>query len=116
MSPPRADNSKNSSARNGVEALGDLNRAFEHRTRLAISVLLSRNTALNFRRLKELLCETDGSLGAHLKRLEEKSYVSVRKRFEERKPITWYSLTARGRTALKTHIRALDRLIRDAAQ
>ena len=109
MSPPRANGGSDE-----LRDLANLDRTFEHRTRLAISVLLARNTALNFRRLKELLGETDGSLGAHLKRLNEESYLTVRKRFEDRKPVTWYSLTTRGRNALKAHIRALESLIQDA--
>lgn len=95
--------------------LGELDRLLEHRTRLAIAVLLSRNDAINFSRLKELLGETDGSLGAHLFKLEEEGRIAVRKEFKDRKPITWYSLTRRGREALETHLEALDRLIRQAS-
>ena len=68
-------------------------------------------TRSRFRRLKEVLGETDGSLGAHLRRLEDASYVSVRKEFEERKPISWYSLTAEGRAALERHVRGLESLL-----
>ena len=39
--------------------------------RLAIAVLLSRWDRLSFTRLRELTGETDGSLGAHMRRLEE---------------------------------------------
>ena len=88
-----------------------LDRLFEHRARLAIAVLLAARDALSFRRLKEVLDETDGSLGAHLRRLEDARYVSVRKEFEERKPISWYSLTAEGRSALERHVRGLGSLL-----
>lgn len=92
-----------------------MDRLFEHRTRLAIAVLLSRNDAINFSRLKELLGETDGSLGAHLLKLEEEGRVAARKEFRNRKPVTWYSLTKRGREALEAHLEALGQLIRQAA-
>lgn len=82
--------------------------------RLAIAVLLTRHERLSFPRLRELTGETDGSLGAHLRRLEDEGYLSVRKEFVERKPVTWYSLTTAGRRALDTHLQALDRLIRHA--
>ena len=48
-----------------------MDRLLEHRARLAICLLLSRNDAMRFSRLKELLEETDGSLGAHLLKLEK---------------------------------------------
>jgi DNA-binding HxlR family transcriptional regulator len=95
--------------------LGELDRLLEHRTRLAIVVLLSRNDAINFSRLKDLLGETDGSLGSHLLKLEEEGRIVARKEFKDRKPVTWYSLTKRGRETLVAHLGALDRLIRQAA-
>ena len=99
---------------NGWEGLGDLDRLLEHRIRLAIGVLLSRNDALSFRRLKDLLRETDGSLGTHLRKMENAGYVRVRKTFVDRKPVSWYSLTAKGRRAMASHTDILERIIRDA--
>ncbi len=92
-----------------------LDRLLEHRVRLAISVLLSRADALSFARLKALLGETDGSLGAHLGRLEDAGYLRVDKEFVDRKPVSWYALTGSGRAALAGHVRALERLTRAAA-
>jgi DNA-binding MarR family transcriptional regulator len=94
-----------------LPAVPPLDRLFEHRTRLAIAVLLAPRDALSFRRLREVLEETDGSLGAHLRRLEESGYVSVRKEFVDRKPVSWYSLTSDGRAALQRHVRGLERLL-----
>lgn len=90
-------------------AAGD--RLLEHRVRLAICVLLARQDALSFSRLKKLTGETDGSLGAHLKRLEDAGYAKVEKEFRDRKPVSWYSLTAAGRQALEEHVRALERVL-----
>ena len=92
-----------------------MDRLLEHRSRLAICVLLSRNDAINFSRLKKLLEETDGSLGAHLLKLEGEGYVIVRKEFLDRRPVTWYSLTKRGKEALELHLNSLTRLIRQAS-
>jgi DNA-binding PadR family transcriptional regulator len=69
---------------------------------------------LSFRRLRELLQETDGNLGAHLRKLEDAGYVEVSKEFVERKPVSWYRLSPKGRKALKKHLDALSRLIDDA--
>lgn len=97
-----------------VERLGAIDRLLEHRVRLAIAVLLSRYDRLSFSRLKELTGETDGSLGAHLRRLEDEAYVTVKKEFVDRKPVSWYRLTAAGREALSGHVEALAALIRRA--
>lgn len=82
-----------------------------HRVRLGICVLLSRHTALSFSRLKELLEETDGSLGAQLRKLEDEGFLKVSKEFRDRRPVTWYSLTVKGRKSLKAHLDALAGLI-----
>ena len=74
-------------------------------------MLLSRNDMLSFSRLKSLLQETDGSLGAHLKKLEEAQYLTVNKEFRDRKPVTWYALTPPGADALKAHLDSLQKLI-----
>jgi DNA-binding PadR family transcriptional regulator len=88
-----------------------LNKIFEHRSRLATCVLLSKNKKLSFRRLKELLSETDGNLGAQLKKLENEKFISVEKEFVDRKPVTWYQITKDGKKALKIHLAALEKLI-----
>jgi DNA-binding transcriptional ArsR family regulator len=92
-------------------ALPALDKLFEHRVRLAIAALLARRDALSFSRLKELLGETDGSLGAHLRRLEEAGYVTFEKEFVARKPVTWYRLAPVGRRALVRHVGGLERLL-----
>ena len=95
-------------------ALGDLDKLLEHRVRLGICVLLARQDTLSFSRLKALLSETDGSLGAHLKRLEGAGRIIVNKEFRDRKPVSWYTLTAGGRRALEAHLGALGELIKGA--
>jgi DNA-binding PadR family transcriptional regulator len=69
---------------------------------------------MNFTRLRELLDETDGNLGAQLRKLEEVQYIDVRKEFLDRKPVSWYALSAKGRQALKAHLRALETIIKSA--
>jgi DNA-binding PadR family transcriptional regulator len=61
--------------------------------------------------LRKLTGETDGSLGAHLRRMEEAGYLSVDKEFVDRKPVTWYALDDAGREALAAHLGALEDLI-----
>lgn len=87
-----------------------LDKLLAHRSRLTILVLLARHDAMNFRRLRDLLQETDGNLGAHLRRLEDAGYLNVEKTFAARRPVTWYTLSDAGRKALKGHIAALQAL------
>jgi DNA-binding transcriptional ArsR family regulator len=91
--------------------LGALDRLLEHRVRLALCVLLTRFDRLSFSRLKALTGETDGALGAHLRRLEDAGYLTVEKEFVDRKPVTWYALATAGRSALSAHLAALAELI-----
>lgn len=96
------------------QRLQNLDKLLEHRLRLAIAVLLTRYDELSFSRIKELTGETDGNLGANLRRLEEAGYIAVQKEFKDRKPVTWYSLTRNGQKILKAHIEALDDLLGDS--
>ncbi len=95
--------------------LAALDSLLDHRVRLAICVLLSRYDRLSFSRLKELTGETDGSLGAHLRKLEDAGYLQVKKEFVGRKPTSWYSLAPKGLAALAVHLGALTDLL-SAAQ
>jgi DNA-binding PadR family transcriptional regulator len=86
-------------------------RILEHRLRLAICVLLTRYERLSFSRLKQLTDETDGNLGANLRRLEEAGFLEVQKEFVERKPVSWYAMTASGEKTLKAYLDELSKLI-----
>ena len=94
-----------------MKALQGFDAALEHRVRLAISVLLARHGEISFSRFKEQLELTDGNLGAQLRRLEDEGYVVLRRDFVERKPVTWYKLSAKGRKALDKHLQALQGMI-----
>jgi DNA-binding MarR family transcriptional regulator len=97
-----------------LDSLNRLDPLLQHRSRLGALVLLSGADALSFTRLKSLLEETDGNLGAQLRKLEEVGYVSVDKQFVKRKPVSWYALTPQGRRALKAHLAALESVIKSA--
>jgi DNA-binding PadR family transcriptional regulator len=101
------------SARNG-SWLATTDPVLEHRVRLAVCVLLSGADEISFSRFKEQLGQTDGNLGAQLRKLEDEGYVSLRKVFEARKPVSWYRLTDNGRKALGSHLDHLRRLVAQA--
>jgi DNA-binding HxlR family transcriptional regulator len=94
--------------------LDRLDPLLQHRSRLGALVLMSTADALSFSRLKELLSETDGNLCAQLRKLEEAGYVGVKKEFNDRKPITWYAISKTGHSALKSHLTAVESLIKAA--
>ncbi|HXH00711.1 MAG TPA: transcriptional regulator [Xanthomonadaceae bacterium] len=94
-----------------MKALDGLAPALEHRARLAIAVLLARHGEISFAAFKQQLDLTDGSLGAQLRRLEDDGLIALRRDFIDRKPTTWYRLTAAGRKALGRHLRALREVI-----
>jgi len=93
---------------------GELDDLLQHRARLGAAVLLARHEQLSFSRLKALLDETDGNLGAQMRKLEDAGYVVARKEFQDRRPVTWYALTAKGNRALSQHLAHLERLIQHA--
>ena len=108
MSAKQADGDRQ--IRAGLKGLSKL---LGHRARLGICVLLARNDELSFSRLKEILEETDGNLGAQLRKLEDEGFVSARKEFRDRKPVSWYALTEQGRQGLAAHLEALAQLIKE---
>jgi DNA-binding MarR family transcriptional regulator len=90
----------------------NLDKVLEHSARLHIMSVLVVNESYDFTSLRDLLQVTDGSLATHIKALEKEQYISVNKSFVDRKPSTRYSITDKGRLAFKTHIDALDALVR----
>ena len=94
--------------------LDQLDPLLQHRSRLGALALLAGADAITFSRLRALLDETDGNLGAQLRKLEDAGYVLAKKEFVDRKPTTWYSLTPTGRKALKTHLKAVESLLKSA--
>jgi DNA-binding PadR family transcriptional regulator len=114
-----AQSGQGASARSGekgpLQTIAQFDRLLEHRLRLALMVLLSQFDALSFVRLKQMTGETDGNLAGKLRRLEEAGYITVRKEFQDRRPITWYALSDGGRQALSSHLAALADLVQQVA-
>ena len=97
-----------------ANGLAKLDKLLEHRSRLGTCVMLADTDAMSFTNLKKLLKETDGNMGAHMRKLEDAGYVTVKKEFQNRKPVTWYALSDNGRQALKLHLDALQSIIQSA--
>lgn len=88
-----------------------LDDVIHSRIRLAVMAVLVAVEQAEFTFLKEKVNATDGNLSVHLKKLEESGYISAHKRFVDRKPLTSYKLTARGRRAFEQYVERLEGLI-----
>ncbi|HEX5155347.1 MAG TPA: transcriptional regulator [Parafilimonas sp.] len=91
----------------------NLNKVFDSRIRLGIMSALMVNASINFNDLKELINVTDGNLASHVKALEESGYIKVQKGFIGRKTNTTYSATKAGEKAFKSHLEALEQMIKN---
>jgi DNA-binding MarR family transcriptional regulator len=93
------------------DLIAGLNKVFESRIRLGIMSILMVNDSFDFSSLKESLNVTDGNLASHLKALEDKGLIEVKKQFIGRKPNTRYTITDKGIHLFKQHLNALENLI-----
>jgi DNA-binding HxlR family transcriptional regulator len=91
--------------------LPDLNPVVHGKLRLALLTLLTGVEEAEFTWLREKTGATDGNLGAQLLKLEEAGYVTVEKKFLERKPQSLYRMTDAGRAALSEYVQALKQLL-----
>ena len=79
---------------------------------MAALTSLDAREQVDFSYLKEKLGLTDGNLGAHLRALEEASYILVAKTFVERRPKTFVAASASGRRAFAAHVAALQSILK----
>jgi predicted ArsR family transcriptional regulator len=92
-----------------------LDEVLHSRIRLAIVSILVTVEEIDFIPLRDRVGATDGNMNSHLKKLEEAGYVAVKKKFVERRPVTTYRLTAKGKDNFKKYVEILEGFIkRDA--
>jgi len=82
------------------------------RIRLAIISVLINIEQADFIFLKNQVNTTDGNLSVHLRKLEDAEYIKVTKTFEDRKPISYYQITAKGRKAFKVYVERLEKFLK----
>jgi DNA-binding HxlR family transcriptional regulator len=91
--------------------LPELNPVIHGKLRLALLSLLTGVEEAEFTWLRSKTGSTDGNLGAQLLKLEEAGYITVKKKFVQRKPQTLYRMTESGRRALTEYVAALKQLL-----
>ncbi len=88
-----------------------LDPTIHERMRLAILILLADSGSMDYNSLKKVLKTSDGNLVTHLRKLEDKGLIAVKKFFEGRRPKTIYSITEEGREKLSEYLKAIKQLI-----
>lgn len=83
------------------------------RIRTSIMAVLVSLEEAEFNYIKEKINATDGNLSIHLKKLEQAGYVSVIKKFVNRKPVSKYKITSKGFKAFENYINNLENIIKN---
>ena len=78
---------------------------------LILSQLVGAERPLAFTEVRKLLGLTDGTLSAHLSKLEEGGLVEIVKGFEGRRPRTVLRLTAEGRRRFGQYVEDLKSIV-----
>jgi DNA-binding MarR family transcriptional regulator len=94
----------------------ELDKVIHERMRLGIISALAANDKLSFSDLKMLLDTSDGNLSVHARKLEDAGYITVKKSFSDRVPLTEYKITAAGRKALERYLDHMEALIKAMKQ
>lgn len=92
-----------------------LDELIHSRIRLAAVSVLASVEAAEFTYLRDVTGATDGNLGSHLRKLEDAGYVAAEKRFVDRKPVTRYSLTDKGREGFRRYVERIETMINGGA-
>ena len=94
-----------------MKGFDQLNKAFESRVRLGLMSILSVNSWVSYKEIKDLLEVTDGNLASHVQTLEKIKYLEIKKQFIGKKPLTTYKVTKMGKEAFEKHIEGLEKLL-----
>ena len=89
-----------------------INPLLMDRTRLAIITTLAReDEPIAFGILLERLDLTRGNLSVHTRKLEDEGLIKIEKKFLDRKPVTSYLCTAKGRKEIQKYLEGVEALI-----
>lgn len=84
------------------------------KVRLGVVAQLLNYDWVAFSELARALDVTNGNLGAHMIKLLDAGYVEEEKSFVNRRPLTRYRLSERGRDAFAAHVSQLASLLKEA--
>ncbi|MCK9209935.1 MAG: transcriptional regulator [Ignavibacteriaceae bacterium] len=90
----------------------NIDEILHSRLRLAILAILSSVDEIDFTSLCKEVNTTNGNLSAHLKKLENINYISIEKRFVDKKPLTTCKVTENGLKAFQAYLDMVEQLIK----
>jgi DNA-binding HxlR family transcriptional regulator len=93
--------------------LSDIPEAFQSRIRLAIISSLIGG-AKSFIELRAITGASDGNLSVHLTKLEADGYLTSDKSFQQKKPISSYAITEKGREEFTAYVALLEEILHAA--
>lgn len=93
------------------EKFSKLDPLIHSRIRLAVlSILISVKDA-DFVYLRKTIETTEGNLSVNLSKLEEAGYISIKKSFRGKRPLTTCFITQKGKKAFSEYVKALETYI-----
>jgi DNA-binding MarR family transcriptional regulator len=95
-----------------AQDLLEVDRVIHEPARLAIMAVLAACASADFVYLRNATSLTQGNLSAHLLKLEEVGYITIEKRFQDKKPNTLCRLTDKGSAAFKQYRAQVARLVK----
>ena len=91
----------------------DLDPLLHSQLRLAVISLLSSVSYAEFTYIKERTGATAGNLSVQIDKLEKAGYISVKKSFKGKRPLTTCKITAKGKKAFSNYVTALQSYLGD---
>ena len=90
--------------------MNNIPEMFQSKLRLMIISALIRQP-LSFSALRQLTGATDGNLSVQISKLSEAGYITVRKEFASKKPLTTCELTSLGRDSFRQYVELLNSIL-----
>lgn len=90
----------------------NIDEILHSRMRLAILAILSTVDEIDFTSLCKEVNTTNGNLSAHLKKLENIDYITIKKQFVDKKPLTTCKVTEKGLKAFQDYLDMVEQLIK----
>lgn len=90
--------------------MNNIPEIFQSKLRLMIISALIRQP-LSFSVLRQLTGATDGNLSVQITKLSEAGYITVRKEFAGKKPLTTCELTPLGRDNFRQYVELLNSIL-----
>ena len=94
----------------------NIDRTIHEPARLLLLIYLYSVEKADFTFLRKQTGMTQGNLSSHLNKLEAAGYISMEKRFKNRRPLTLIALTDQGRLAFGTYVKKMHLYFKDLVQ